>query len=206
MADLPEENLPAYGISDLEDALLSSDRVLSTEIMSEICSGKDPFGCINDLIIPALERIGKGWEKGEIALSQVYVSGKICEEFITEAAGEKGIYLEEQPRIAIAVLEDHHMLGKQTVVAALHAAGLRVTDYGAGISAEELSERAVEDKIEILLISTLMLRAALRIGELVKDLKEKGSDAKVIVGGAPFIFEPNLWKAVGPGAFGATAL
>ena len=34
------------------------------------------------LVVPALERIGAGWEQGRVALSQVYMSGRICEELV----------------------------------------------------------------------------------------------------------------------------
>lgn len=35
-------------------------------------------------MVPALDRIGTGWENGTIALSQVYMSGRICEEVVDD--------------------------------------------------------------------------------------------------------------------------
>lgn len=34
------------------------------------------------LVTATLKRIGDGWEEGKVALSQVYLSGIICEEVI----------------------------------------------------------------------------------------------------------------------------
>ncbi|MDZ7777050.1 MAG: hypothetical protein U5L09_16260 [Bacteroidales bacterium] len=51
-----------------------------------------------------------------------------------------------------------------------------------------------KEKIKILLLSVLMLPSALH----VKDLKQKlnGTGVKIVVGGAPFRFDENLWKEV----------
>jgi len=191
--------------TNLEIALLASDQTKAFAILDTASRHYETFECISGIIVPALDRIGSGWEKGDLALSQIYMSGRICEEYIESLNLVSESTLIDQPKIAIAVLEDHHTLGKQTVLSACHAAGLTVTDYGAGVLAEELAEKVLEDGIEILLISALMLRAALKIKVVTDILHEKGSRTKVIVGGAPFIFDETLWQQVGADGMGASA-
>ena len=191
--------------TDLETALLASDQTGAFAILETASRQYTPFECISEIIVPALDRIGSGWENGELALSQIYMSGRICEEYIEGLNLGSESTAVQQPKIAIAVLEDYHALGKQTVLSACHAAGLTVTDYGAGISVEELVEKVLEDGIEILLISALMLRAALRIKVVTDTLHEKGARTKVIVGGAPFIFDETLWQQVGADGMGKSA-
>ncbi len=63
-----------------------------------------------------LERIGNLWEKGHCALSQVYMSRRICEELVDALLGpaqSAWLFPPGAARLALAVLEDHHMLGKQ---------------------------------------------------------------------------------------------
>ena len=62
-----------------------------------------------------------------------------------------------------------------------------------------------DNKIEILLISVLMLPSALKIKKVKKMLVERGLDIKIIVGGAPFRFDDQLWQEVGADAMCETA-
>ncbi len=185
----------------LEVALLSSDRVGARKILRDSCSTDEPYQCITDLIEPALRSIGVKWADGEASLSQVYVSGRICEEFIRSLPVPSSGIRPDQPVIGIAVLEDYHTLGKETVMTALHASGYQVTDYGAGLSVSDLVEKIRDDGIEVIFISALMLRAALKVRELTTSLKEAGLSVRVIVGGAPFLFDEHLWQEVDADAF-----
>ena len=65
-----------------ERALLSLDRVTAKRIIEAADSDSTPLQLAERLVTPALERIGKAWEQGRVALSQVYMSGRICEELV----------------------------------------------------------------------------------------------------------------------------
>jgi methanogenic corrinoid protein MtbC1 len=103
------------------------------------------------------------------------------------------------------VIEDYHALGKRIVLSVLRASGIPVRDYGCGLSAEELAERARADGIQVLLVSALMLRAALRIKDLVAAVRAAGLPLKVVAGGAPFTFDRRLAEEVGADAVGYSA-
>ena len=104
--------------------------------------------------------------------------------------------------MAIGVLEDRHALGKRIVLSVLRAGGIPVRDYGAGLSVEELVERTRADGIRVLLVSTLMLRSALRVKDLVDALGAAGLAVKVVAGGAPFVLDRRLAEEVGADAVG----
>ena len=159
----------------------------------------------DNLLAPSLESIGTGWEEGTVALAQVYMSGRICEQLVEKILKTSAPARSGQPKIAMAVIEDYHSLGKKIVLSVLKVAGYEVLDYGHGLSTTEVIDRALEDEIEILLISTLMLPSALLIRNMTKLLKLRGSGIKVVVGGAPFLFDKNLWKEVGADAMGSNA-
>ena len=76
---------------------------------------------------------------------------------------------------------------------------------GQGRQAERIAERAAEEGVEVLLISTLMLHAALKVADLRKRLESLGLPTRIIVGGAPFRLDESLWREVGAHAFGPTA-
>jgi methanogenic corrinoid protein MtbC1 len=190
-----------------ENALLSLDWLATRDLFSEIAErfkGKDSAAYLEGLIVPVMEKIGAGWEKGDVSLSQVYMSGRICERLLAENAPVTAVSPTNMSKIAIAVLEDYHLLGKRMVKSVLMANGLQPVDYGTK-SAPDLAACVIKDGIEILLVSTLMLPSALRVKDLKKILSDSGSDAKIVVGGAPFRFDDNLWKQVGADATGKRA-
>jgi methanogenic corrinoid protein MtbC1 len=110
-----------------------------------------------------------------------------------------------QPKMAIVVMEDYHLLGKRIVYSVLRASGFELLNYG-HMDTETLAKRALEDNIKILLVSVLMLPSALRIKELRTRLGTRGAKIKIVVGGAPFRFDDQLWREVGADAFGASAV
>jgi methanogenic corrinoid protein MtbC1 len=133
------------------------------------------------------------------------MSGRICEEIVDTMLPHGDPRRVEQPKMAIVVLEDHHTLGKRIVISVLRAGGYELSDYGHGVSADQLVERVTREKVKILLISTLMLPAALRSKDAITRIKKIQPETRVIVGGAPFLFDPKLWKEVGADAMGHDA-
>jgi len=129
-------------VSDLQEALLGVDRMRAERIIRDASAASSPVSCIEALIIPVLEEIGRSWEQGLVALSQVYMSGRICEEIVNTMLPPGCPERRSRPKIAIAVLEDHHTLGKQILLAVLRAGGYEVTDYGSGGDGRRASWRA----------------------------------------------------------------
>ncbi len=187
-----------------EQALLSLDRLAAWEILQETGKERTPMQLIEQVVVPVMERIGDGWNQGRIALSQVYMGGRICEELVDRLLPKEAPERKHQPMMAIAVLEDYHLLGKRIVYAALRACGYELKDYGRS-TVDDLVNRVREDRIKVLLVSALMLPSALRVKALVTKLDEIGTDVKIIVGGAPFLFDARLWKDVCADAMGKNA-
>ena len=102
-----------------ERALLSLDRLAAAEIIEESVHELPPLELLDMLITPALKHIGEGWEEGTIALSQVYMSGRICSDIVDDLLPLSSETARESPRTAIAVLEDYHLLGKRIVYSVL---------------------------------------------------------------------------------------
>jgi methanogenic corrinoid protein MtbC1 len=197
-----------HGVDDpsvrFERALLDADRRAAGAAL-EAARAQAGASALDRVLVPALERIGSGWEEGRLALSQVYVAGRICEDLAETILPSARTPRTDAGALAIAVLEDHHVLGKRIVSAVVRAAGWPIEDLGHGLGAEALAARVAGSGTRLLLVSTLMLRAALRVRDLVRFLREAGSPARVVVGGAPFRIDPELWREVGADAMGATA-
>lgn len=189
------------------EALLAMDRVKCRELLVEALGPDQDLGALEEVFAPAMDRLGEGWEQGRLALTQVFMAGRICEDLLGELlpAG-RGAAKAEKPRVGLAVFEDHHQLGKRIVASALRAGGFEVVDYGQGIRAPELARRALEDKVPVLMVSVLMFNSALHVAELRKELGTGPGVPRLVVGGAPFRFDRELWRKVGADAVGYTGL
>lgn len=192
-------------IKEFKAALLQINRIRAAEIFEKSYKNDKSFSQLEIIAISALEEIGEGWENGSISLSQVYMSGVICEELINKYLPKLEVKRKAVPKMAIAVLLDHHALGKRIVYSVLRAGGFEVLDFGQGLSIDELVHKTIENKIEVLLVSTLMLPSALKVKEVKEKLTAHGSTTKIIAGGAPFRLDKNLWQSVGADADGKNA-
>jgi len=188
-------------VQNFEQALLAFDRVASSELISQGAKQVGALSCVEQLVVPALEHIGHEWEQGNLALSQVYMSGKICEELVDAILPPASPQRIDQPAMAIALLADYHSLGKMIVRSALRASGFELQDFGR-VEAEELFDQVVEQGVRILLISVLMLPSALQVKRVTERLRAAGTGVRVVVGGAPFRLDPQLWREVGADAMG----
>jgi methanogenic corrinoid protein MtbC1 len=113
----------------LEQSLLSLDRIAVQELLNAARDGLTAIQRIDQLVIPALERIGEKWATGEVSLAQVYMSGRICEELVDLILPPVDPARRNYPPIAIAVLEDYHLLGKRIVYSALRASVYELLNY-----------------------------------------------------------------------------
>lgn len=190
--------------SELFDALTSLDRPRIEAIFRQAVGGKAPMHAIEELMVPALIRMGEEWHSGRIALSQIYMSSRICEDIVARVLPVAAAERKSLPRIAIAVLSDYHMLGKRIVLSVMRASGFDVLDYGR-MDVDDLVGRVRADDVKILLISVLMLPSALKVRAVRAALDAAGCKVKIAVGGAPFLFDGELWREVGADAMGHNA-
>lgn len=188
-----------------ERALLALDRESARRILHTLTPPKTPLEAAEYLVGPTLQSIGVAWEEGQAALSQVYMSGRICEDLLESLLPGASPDRKSQPKIAVATLGDHHILGKRMVYASMRAAGYELLDYGQGVSPEQLVQRILADGIEVMLISVLLLPSALSIKKVRADLRAAGNACRLIVGGAVFLMDDLLWREVGADATGQHA-
>ena len=196
--------VPDEQLDELEAALLALDRVSVKRLLGDGAARLTPIERVEQWVVPVLERMGTGWDEGRVSLSQVYMSGRLCEELVDQILPPCDSARHDFPPMAIAVLEDYHLLGMRIVYSALRASGFALRNYGR-CEVGELVDRVKADGIQILLISVLMLPSALRVRDLRACLAEAGCVPRVVVGGAPFRFDSQLATEVGADASGVSA-
>lgn len=187
-------------VYSFERTLMALDKTGSEKIVFEAAQNGSRIDIATNLVTVTLQRIGDAWEEGRLSLSQVYMSGMICEEIIDKLLPPSSLMRKDQPKMAIGVFEDYHMLGKRIIYSTLRASGFELLDLGGGLQTDQLVRLVDEHHVKILLLSVLMLPSALRIRELKAALGNR--DVRIVVGGAPFRLDEQLWKEVGADAMG----
>lgn len=100
--------------NEFEHALLDLDRSKVEAILRKAASEYTPMVAANKLVTQTLQRLGDMWEDGIVSLSQIYMIGIICEEIVDKLLPQSSSKRIDQPKIAIAVIEDYHLLGKRS--------------------------------------------------------------------------------------------
>ena len=96
-------------VTDLITALINMDRLKIREILNPEDGTVIKEQTIDTIIVPALDEIGKRWEQGTIAISQVYMAGVLIEEMISSIIPDLEPNRINHKKMATVVLEDYHM-------------------------------------------------------------------------------------------------
>ena len=152
----------------------------------ELDAGAEPLSLINETLIPALDAVGKGFEKGTVFLPQLLMSAEASKsafDVIKEALSDSP--REVKGRVILATVKgDIHDIGKNIVKVLLDNYGYEIIDLGKDVSPEEIVDRAISDDIKVIGLSALMTTTVVSMEETIKLLREKKPDTRVIVGGA----------------------
>lgn len=134
----------------------------------------------------AMNDIGVDFGAGRVFLPQVLLSAeamraafeKIKELLPAQQEADKGTV------VMATVKGDVHDLGKNIVSALLSNSGFDLIDLGKDVDADTIVRTALEKEADIVGLSALMTTTMTQIDKVIKKLREAGSEAKVIVGGA----------------------
>lgn len=176
----------AAGVSQLYSAIERGMTGVAESAMKEAIKDKDPLEVINDELIPALDKVGKGFEKGTVFLPQLLMSAdaaKAAFEVVKQAMAGKP--REMKGKVIIATVKgDIHDIGKNIVKVMLENYGYDVIDLGKDVPPEVIVDRAIEDDVKLVGLSALMTTTVVSMEDTIKLLREKKPDTKVVVGGA----------------------
>lgn len=173
--------------SELMTAIIKGFKEKAGEITKELLKTKAPLDVVNDEIIPALNKVGIGYENKTIYLPQLLMSAESAKssfeaikDFMSnsEKTSSKG-------KIIIATVKgDIHDIGKNIVKLLLENYGFDVIDLGKDVPPETVAQKAIDTNAKLVGLSALMTTTVPAMEETIKLLKEKAPWCKVVVGGA----------------------
>lgn len=167
---------------------------------------KEPLEIINLDLIPALDKVGKGFEEGRVFLPQLLMSAEAAKAafgVIRNALGESKA--EEKGKIVIATVKgDIHDIGKNIAKVLLENYGYRVLDLGKDVPPERIVEEVLAQDVNLVGLSALMTTTVGSMEDTIKLLKEKAPHVKVLVGGA--VLTPEFAESIGADCYAGDAM
>ena len=177
-------------------------------ITHELIGTREPLDIIQEELIPALNVVGEGFEKGTVFLPQLLMSAdaaKIAFAVIKDVLASSGQEEEKKEKIILATVKgDIHDIGKNIVKVLLENYGFDVIDLGKDVPPEAIVEKAVAENVTLVGLSALMTTTVVSMEETIKLLREKKPDCKVMVGGA--VLNQDYADMIGADFYGKDAM
>ena len=173
---------------DLSSIILKGLKGEAKYATCSLLNDKKPLEIVNQYIVPALDLMGKRYEKGEIFLPQLIQSAETVKksfDVIKEEIKEKSDLPICNGKIILATVKgDIHDIGKNIVKVLLESYGFEVLDLGKDVSKEIIIEEAIKNNIKLIGLSALMTTTVKSMEDTIKYLKSLNPQCKVMVGGA----------------------
>ena len=149
---------------------------------------KDPLDIVNQDLIPALDRVGKGFERGEVFLPSMLQAAQAAQvgfDVIKKAMDEAGVRGENAGDVIIATVKgDIHDIGKNIVKVIMENYGFNMIDLGRDVPVEDVVDSVRAKGIRLVGLSALMTTTLASMEETIKAIKAEDPTVKVMVGGA----------------------
>ena len=201
-----EAQAPETEAASVTDAILTGKKkTIASLIDAEIAGGVTPEAIINDMIVPALRKVGDLYEQRVYYLPQLIYSA--------EAAQTAFGYLERhfsparstaKKKVVMATVKgDIHDIGKNLVVMLMKNHGFEVIDLGKDVPAQTIVDTAKQHDADVIGLSALITTTAREMEKVVRMVREAGLRAKVIVGGA--VITEDYARSIGADAYAPDA-
>lgn len=176
------------GNLSLTDCIVKGLKEQAYKATKEELGTKDTMEIINGELVPALDIVGKGFEKGTVFLPQLLMSAEAAKagfEAIKEYVSSQGTNQEKKATIVIATVKgDIHDIGKNIVKVLLENYGYDVIDLGKDVPPETVVDKVIETHAPLVGLSALMTTTVVSMEETIKKLHESAPWCKIMVGGA----------------------
>lgn len=195
----PSGGKPEGTENELFHALEKGMKGETVHAVQKLLETKDEMAVVNDYLIPALDKVGQGFEKGTIFLPQMMQAATAAQggfEVIKErlaASGKAGV---SKGQVVIATVKgDIHDIGKNIVKVIMENYGFEMIDLGRDVPAETIVNTVVEKNIQLVGLSALMTTTLKSMEETIAAVRAAAPDCKFLVGGA--VLTPDYAEKIG---------
>ena len=149
--------------------------------------GINPRVILNQGLIPGMSKIGEKFSQGKAFVPEMLISARAMTAamehlkpfFTTGEIKRKGTF------VIGTVSGDLHDIGKNIVAMTIEGSGWEVIDLGVDVKPEKFIETIEKHPECVVGLSALLTTTMANMGVIVKEIKNKFPNKKILVGGAP---------------------
>ena len=176
------------GTLTLEEAIARGLRGDAARLAREALETEDGLVLVERRLIPALDAVGDGYERGTVFLPQLLGAAQAAQgvfEAVREALAARGGGAVKKGKLILATVRgDIHDIGKNIVKTLLENYGYQVIDLGRDVPPETVVRAAAEHSAALVGLSALMTTTLPAMEETVRQLRALDPPPAVLVGGA----------------------
>lgn len=192
----------------LQEAIVKGLREEANSVTASLAIEREPLEIINSELIPALNQVGDGFEKGTVFLPQLLMSAEAAKSafaVLKSRMDQSGEVQEKKGTIVLATVKgDIHDIGKNIVKVLLENYSFDVIDLGKDVPPERIVETVLEKNVRLVGLSALMTTTVVSMEETIKQLREKAPGCRVMVGGA--VLNQDYADMIGADFYGKDAM
>ena len=172
----------------LENSIIKGLKNSTKRCTEELLKNKSELEIVNEYLIPALDKVGEKYEKGEIFLPQLIQSAetvKVAFDLIKNNLVKNNKNTVSKGKIILATVKgDIHDIGKNIVKVILENYGYDILDLGKDVAIEKVVDEAIKNDIKLVGLSALMTTTIQSMEDTIKALRDAKFKGKIMVGGA----------------------
>jgi corrinoid protein of di/trimethylamine methyltransferase len=195
-------------INEIRQALINFDEDGVVEWAKKaLDEGVDPFVATMDGLADGMIEVGELYNKKEYFVPELLLCSDALYaglDILRPAIKASGRESEAKGSIVLGVVEgDVHDIGKNLIKMMFDVAGWTVHDLGKDVPLDKFVEEQIRTDSEIVGLSALMTTSMVAMKEVVKKLKEKNPNVRIMLGGAPIT--PEIVEMYGADGYAESA-
>jgi methanogenic corrinoid protein MtbC1 len=153
--------------------------------------GISPDDILEKALVPAMEKVGDKFSRKEIYVPQMLMAAKAMNSAMAHLKPffQSGETKRKGKFIVGTVSGDLHDIGKNLVAMMIEGGGWEVIDLGVDVGTDKFVQALDENPGAVIGLSALLTTTMENMKNTVSVIKEKYSDSKILIGGAPVTME-----------------
>ena len=172
----------------LQSAILHGRTSLASLLTDRLLDTVEPMQIVQGEIIPALDRVGKGFEEKTVYLPQLLMSAEAAraafDRIKARVVATRGATESRCTVVLATVKGDIHDIGKNIVRLLLENYGFSVIDLGRDVAPETVVETVCRTQAPLVGLSALMTTTVPAMEQTIAALRTAAPACRVMVGGA----------------------
>ena len=146
-----------------------------------------PMGVINEMLMPAMDKVGELFGSGKMFLPQVVKSARVMKSAVSVLTPyiEQGTGANATGKALIATVKgDVHDIGKNIVAVVAACNGFDVEDLGVMVEAGRIADEAEARQVDCVMLSGLITPSLDEMIRVCEEFERRGLRIPIIIGGA----------------------